>query len=53
MIELELDHLAVAELIDLLKSMPKRSIYLDDALLTLQDVYDNAAEQDWLERQTL
>ena len=49
-IELELEHQAVAELIELLSRLDNKSTYLDDALLTLRDVYDNAAEQYWLEK---
>ncbi len=50
MIELELQHEAVNELIELLSRLPNKSIYLDDALLTLRDVYDNAAEEYWTEQ---
>jgi hypothetical protein len=47
MIELELQHEAVNELIELLSALPTRTNHLDDALLTLRDVYDNAAEEYW------
>jgi len=50
MIELELQHEAVNELIELLCALPTRTNYLDDALLTLRDVYDNAAEEYWTEQ---
>ena len=47
MIELELEAKAIEELIELLSSLPIRTNYLDDALLTLRDAYDNAAEEYW------
>lgn len=46
-IELELETHAIEELIELLSRLPKRSIYLDDALITLRDVYDSGAEEYW------
>jgi len=49
-IELELEAKAIEELIELLSRIDKKSIYLDDALLTLRDVYDNAAEDYWTEQ---
>jgi hypothetical protein len=50
MIELELEAKAIEELIDLLSALPTRTNHLDDALLTLRDVYDNAAEEYWTEK---
>jgi hypothetical protein len=51
MLTIELDHQTVAELIDLIKRQPPASMHLqqllDDARLTLQDAYDNAAEEYW------
>ena len=49
-IELELEAKAIEQLIDLLARLDNKSTYLDDALLTLRDVYDNAAEAYWLEK---
>ena len=50
MIELELEPRAIEELIDLLAALDNKSTYLSDALLTLRDVYDNAAEEYWTEK---
>ena len=50
MIELELEPRAILELIDLLSHIDNKSTYLSDALLTLSDVYDNAAEEYWTEK---
>ena len=46
-IELELEAKAIEELIEMLSALPARTNHLDDALLTLRDVYDNAAEKYW------
>ena len=46
-IELELEAKAIEELIEMLSALPARTNHLDDALLTLRDVYDNAAEEYW------
>jgi len=46
MIELELEAKAIEELIELLSALPTRTNHLDVALLTLRDVYDNAAEDE-------
>lgn len=50
MIELKLEPRAVEELIELLSRIDNKSTYISDALLTLRDVYDNAAEVYWLEK---
>jgi hypothetical protein len=50
MIELELEAQAILELIDLLSRTSNKSTYLSDALLTLEDVYNNAAEEYWTEK---
>ena len=49
-IELALEAKAIEQLIELLARMDNKSTYLSDALLTLRDVYDNAAEAYWLEQ---
>ena len=50
-LEIEIDQLTAA--MCALEVIPNRTPLQEATLRTLRDAYDNAAEQDWLERQTL